>query len=664
MPPPAVKLTHMLKECLEIQDKPAPVEYRLSDGCTLGINTEGELEIKEKGKAILKTAPGMIETSMGTETPIRKRVQVHVEENGHLQLTYPTDNQNEYMIELWSDESRPGIFCTAKWKNEGDSAVSLQRINPLLWTIPEEDFTSLRISHPNYQSWGQASMAAVLNASHSHHAPAPFKSLQQPRPGLHYFDNAAGISTQNEYVFAGAVTAFRFSSQILIDPEKSQAHLSCITENTMVSPGQSLISETFFISSRRSNENADIDNLSIVQEIGEFYYYQEYGRHIAQMMGKRTLPSEALYLCTWYEAFQNVTPQYVRNNIHEFHALRQELNNSGPAMMIIDDGWQDSSWYWHPNDKFIGQMGKLSEETSKAGIVPGVWVAPFAVPQHSLLYQEHPNWIIRDSEGNPVVTKRNVWGGDVYGLDLSREDVQEHVRQIFKRIKNEWNFPVVKMDFLYCGAAVGVRHDPMKTGVELIREEFRQIREIMGEDAILIACGSPILPAAGLIDVMRIGTDTIDAWVNENNNSDGTPSGLKYTLQTLLANAWMRQIFTPDQDCIIARKHDSRLTESEVHTLILILKLLGGAVGLGDDLTKLEPERKDLLRIMNNIPTGQFVPVSVSPEGLPDTFLIYQTQEDKPTHRGIINWKDYAQSYHAGLDEFSLPAHASTLLPA
>lgn len=83
--------------------------------------------------------------------------------------------------------------------------------------------------------------------------------------------------------------------------------------------------------------------------------------------------------------------------------------------------------------------------------------------------------------------------------------VAAHLREVFDHLRGE-GFRYFKLDFLYAASIPG----PDRTedeAIETYRYGLELIRKAVGEDAILVGCGAPLLPSLGLFDAMCIGPD-------------------------------------------------------------------------------------------------------------------------------------------------------------
>ena len=220
------------------------------------------------------------------------------------------------------------------------------------------------------------------------------------------------------------------------------------------------------------------------------------------------------------------------------------------------------------------------------------------VGSNSRLYREHPEWVIRDLAGRPVPEWRHYGPEDGltdpehYALDASHPDVVEHLRTVFRTLK-QWGATVFKTDFLDWGlkdSARVQRHDTTRTSVEAFREVLQAIREEIGPDSYWLACIAPYAPCLGFADGMRVANDTSVAW------SDGSQGNmLQETMATQYANG---VLWRNDPDCVILREQRTLLAPAEIEALALWSGILGGAVTTSDALHRLSPARLALWRFL------------------------------------------------------------------
>jgi alpha-galactosidase len=77
------------------------------------------------------------------------------------------------------------------------------------------------------------------------------------------------------------------------------------------------------------------------------------------------------------------------------------------------------------------------------------------------------------------------------------------------------------------------------------------MREAMGEGAFFLTCGTPILPALGMCDAIRIGPDVSHEWENYRNETllyNFTTPGTKNAIRTVVHRLWLKPLVHIDPD--------------------------------------------------------------------------------------------------------------------
>lgn len=337
--------------------------------------------------------------------------------------------------------------------------------------------------------------------------------------------------------------------------------------------------------------------------------------------------------CSWYDFFTEIDEAAMVRNLDVLVTERQRL----PVEVVqLDDGYQTAIGDWLSlNADFPSGMRPLTDRIHAKGFQAGIWLAPFIVAEDSQVAREHPAWVLRDAQGDPVAAIEN-WGRACWALDLTHPGVLGWLREVFETLVGEWGFDYLKIDFIYAGALRGIRHEPGISSVAAYRRGLALIRELAGERFVL-GCGAPFLPSLGLVDGMRVGPDTAPDW--DHLDPQGSSPSLKNAIRSTLAHHWMHgRWWVNDPDCLIVRAHNTRLTEAQVQTWATVVSLSGGMVLLSDDLSKLEPERAAILaRALP--PLGLAArPLGPYTDGLPARLAL-------PTPRGpylaaLFNWQD------------------------
>ncbi|HKK39485.1 MAG TPA: alpha-galactosidase, partial [Cryomorphaceae bacterium] len=75
----------------------------------------------------------------------------------------------------------------------------------------------------------------------------------------------------------------------------------------------------------------------------------------------------------------------------------------GIDIFVLDDGWQQTFGVWTPHDKRLSEgLAPIKKKLDEHNIKMGLWFSPMGIDSSSQRYKDHPEWIVKDSEGNPV----------------------------------------------------------------------------------------------------------------------------------------------------------------------------------------------------------------------------------------------------------------------
>lgn len=301
--------------------------------------------------------------------------------------------------------------------------------------------------------------------------------------------------------------------------------------------------------------------------------------------------------CSWYYYFERVTLADILENADWLAAHRTE--GFGRVKVIqLDDGYQAALGDWLiPNAKFPGGLRRYAEEVRARGFTPAVWVGPFMVEENSRLFAEHPDWMIRDGDGRPVVTFG--WRGDhkVYSLDGTNPAVQEHLRTLFRTLRG-YGIDYVKLDFCMLAASVpDARYfDRSATRAQALRRAFEAIRAGFGEDGFILGCTAPFGPLVGIVDAMRSSTDITPYWQGEGHQHAEAPT-VPNVCRNIINHSYLNgRLWINDPDTLIVRDDETRLTEAEVGLWAEAIARVGGSLLLSDRFTTLSPARLPLVR--------------------------------------------------------------------
>lgn len=364
----------------------------------------------------------------------------------------------------------------------------------------------------------------------------------------------------------------------------------------------------------------------------------------------------------WYRFFQDIDEEKFLANVRDVAALRGRLPFRTAQ---LDDGYQAAWGDWlECNERFPRGLQVLAREVRACGLIPGLWLAPFAVQPGSRLERGHPEWLLRDGHGRPV-RAGHLYSFSGRALDLSHPGALEHVRRMGETLR-QWGFGFIKADFCYAGALPGARFDPRVTRAQGLRRGLSALRAGIGEETFLLGCGCPFGPAIGIVDAMRVGPDTAPSWHPELWSAAWTrpllrrersvPSLRNTMRHTMAHSALHRRWWWNDPDCLLVREESSRLTADEVRSAVSLLGLSGGMVISSDEVARLSPQRRGWLALATPI---------LSPGGRSLDMLEREMPElyDLPVRTGwgswhvalVANWTDRPRRGSLELARLGLP---------
>jgi len=318
--------------------------------------------------------------------------------------------------------------------------------------------------------------------------------------------------------------------------------------------------------------------------------------------------------CSWYELYNDVKESDILRNV--------ELLASHPEMRVefvqVDDGYQAAIGDWLTcNRKFPNGLKAMASHIKAHGFRAGIWVAPFLIGHSSTIFRDHPDWLVKQkSNGTSNIYHFNPnWHDDsyTYAIDLTNPGVQKWLKKTFVQLKS-YGFDYFKLDYLIAGIRDGVRYDNDVSRVEAYRIGMKIIRDAVGKDSFILACGAPLAPSLGFVDAMRVSNDVADRWApNTLENIFACGEGVPCTKLALLSNCsrnFMHGVWwLNDPDCVVARSRNTGLNLLEVTAQLTLIGMTGGIVALSDDLTSIALDRLSLVQ--------KIIPPSTSCKGLP-----------------------------------------------
>ena len=268
----------------------------------------------------------------------------------------------------------------------------------------------------------------------------------------------------------------------------------------------------------------------------------------------------------------------------------------------LDDGFQPAIGDWlATNDKFASSLDELAARISAAGLVPGLWIAPFLAAPSAEVARRHPDWFARHASSRPLVGMVNDhWGGAVHVLDTTQPEVLEHLEHVARTLVAA-GFRYLKLDFTYAPGLRGRYVDTSLTPAQRVRAGFDAIRRGAGDDVFILGCGAPLGPCIGVVDGMRIGPDVAPWWTLRPDTwsppgySETSPATAHALAATTARQFMHRHLWLNDPDCVMLRTQQTSLSAEQVRRWALAVGESGGMALVSDDLSLLGREERSLL---------------------------------------------------------------------
>ncbi|WP_052087742.1 glycoside hydrolase family 36 protein [Paenibacillus wynnii] len=120
---------------------------------------------------------------------------------------------------------------------------------------------------------------------------------------------------------------------------------------------------------------------------------------------------------------------------------------AGIKEFIIDDGWQDVWGDWKINTtKFPRGLKPVFDYIKSLGMIPGLWVSVGSASSKSKVFQEHPDWFVKDKHGDYANLHIDDDVMDIRSACFSTE-WKNHIKAILLDLVLEHGLEYLKLDF-------------------------------------------------------------------------------------------------------------------------------------------------------------------------------------------------------------------------
>lgn len=351
-----------------------------------------------------------------------------------------------------------------------------------------------------------------------------------------------------------------------------------------------------------------------------------YADAVAERTAPRPLrPRAPVGWATWTVYYEDIDADVVAAELA--HAETVFASAPEPRLFQIDDGWQQVWGEWTAGPDFPDGTAALAASIEQAGFQPGLWMAPFYVDRSTTTYAAHDDWWVRNPDGTEL-RFTNLNTGDYAVIDATHPDARAWMaQQVADRVDD--GFTYLKLDFLYAGAQEGLRQQDV-TGTEALQLGLRAIREAVGDEAWILACGAPMLPSVGFAESFRSGAD-IAFTVQPDSDLDS----LRWQTRATAARGWQTGVWWQiDSDQVLLREP---FDESQGKAALIAAAASGGALLLGDSLADVPDWATNpaLLEGLSAVPAVPEHPLA-SVSGIDASPIIENVQQDD---RVPVRWQ-------------------------
>jgi hypothetical protein len=271
----------------------------------------------------------------------------------------------------------------------------------------------------------------------------------------------------------------------------------------------------------------------------------------------------------------NINEEILNANLQ---AMLEDFAPWGMKYFLVDNGWEVVEGDWQTNtERFpphegMDGMAYLAQKVKDAGLIPGIWVAPFWVKSNSKLAQEHPDWLVPKNE-----LAGFLMSDTDETLDLANPEVLEWLHDLMTRLTQEWGYQWIKLDFSYYALFADELYGGTQSAAEAYHNAMAVIRDAIGPETFFVG-----ISAMGLcfdtVDGGRTTLDNMPTW------GDDDDQGIKITLRTAAHRYYLNWLWSNHHDLVFYRPTIG-LTLNEARAWTSVVSLMGGIVKLGDPYT-------------------------------------------------------------------------------
>ena len=361
-----------------------------------------------------------------------------------------------------------------------------------------------------------------------------------------------------------------------------------------------LVSIRFYLEDKpvRVGETYTLESFATDDGGDTLAFFENYAALLAERYVTRPKKNVPFGWSSWSCMYGKVTED---NLIPEIRSVGRLLDGKG-GVIQVDDGWQGNEsflgeWKYDPA-KFPSGGAYPAKTAEENGLTYGLWIAPGLVHDKAPRFEELDGLIYRENE------EKSPTFATVYPLQIDKKEIIDDYRTIFTRMMNEYGSRYFKIDFLI--NLITRIADTSKLSyeggysVEVYKNFLRSIRETVGDETFLNACGASFGESAGIFDGIRTSSDITWEGVGKNPNIKWWEIFQK-NIQNIILRSPYDRVFITDPDGLVVRDYitpygedECRLSYDEARCYATAVAMSGGHILLNEESLRLGEDRLKL----------------------------------------------------------------------
>ncbi len=247
-----------------------------------------------------------------------------------------------------------------------------------------------------------------------------------------------------------------------------------------------------------------------------------------------------------------------------------------------------------PTDAFKDRMGSFSRTISEHKMIPGLRFAPFLVSRKSALASENRDWLVKISNGSPVMVPGYAGERDLsFVLDVTRPEVLAHISRTLSIMRDKWGFRTFFLERIGDSAVPGIRSDNRIGVGNLMKTAAAAVREALGHKVLLIASGLPLLTTPDVWDsqVMAPSSDLFAGY----NSRRKRRTAMSIASAHLHRSPWNESAWI-NSSGLLPMNMFKEVSGSAARSLMNAVMLSSGLVSLAGDPRELDIETIDTVK--------------------------------------------------------------------